>query len=340
MNTPTTHPNTRTVLRVVLGATALLTVLITAFAWPASEVAPRDLPVAVAGPPEAVAGLGQGASALGEDALDLSMKDDRAAVVTAIEDRDAAGGFVLGPDGVEVLTASAGSPAIAQLLAEVAGHLSTANPNAGPVTTTDVVPLPADDPRGLTFNAGALPLVLGGLATGVLGALLLRSRRSGLAAILGVAGAGGLAMAAVLQGWLGALEGSYLANAGVIALGIAAIGLPVLGLHRLLGRPGIPLAAAVFLLLGNPLSGVTSSPYLLPDGWSTLGQLLPPGAVGTALRSTSFFDGAGSGVSLLVLAGWALFGAVLLLVPGRSDAEPEPAREPEREPDVVTAPTA
>jgi hypothetical protein len=328
MNTPSTH-HTRTVMRVVLGATALLTVLITAFAWPASEVAPRDLPVAVAGPPEAVTGLGQGATALGEDALEIAVEDDRAAVVAAIEERDAAGGFVLGPEGVEVLTASAGSPATAQLLTDLASHLAAANPDAGPVTTTDVVPLPADDPRGLTFNSGALPLVLGGLAAGVLAALLLRTRRSGLAAILGIAGAGGLAMAAVLQGWLGALEGSYLANAGVIALGIAALGLPVLGLHRLLGRPGIPLAAAVFLLLGNPLSGVTSSPYLLPDGWSTLGQLLPPGAVGTALRSTSFFDGAGAGVSLLVLAGWALVGAVLLLVPGRRASAEEDPTTPE-----------
>jgi hypothetical protein len=335
MTTTSTH-HSRTVLRLVLGTTALLTVLITAFAWPASEVAPRNLPVAVTGPPEAVAGLGQGATALGEDALDITVENDRAAVVAAIEDRDAAGGFALGPEGVEVLTASAGSPAVAQLLTELAGHLSAANPDAGPVTTTDVVPLPADDPRGLAFNSGALPLVLGGLATGVLAALLLRSRRSGLAAILGIAGAGGLAMAAVLQGWLGALEGSYLANAGVIALGIAAIGLPVLGLHRLLGRAGIPLAAAVFLLLGNPLSGVTSSPYLLPDGWSTLGQLLPPGAVGTALRSTSFFDGAGAGVSLLVLTGWALVGAVLLLLPGRSGA----ASEPQRDADLVTATTA
>ncbi|HET9421633.1 MAG TPA: hypothetical protein VFO49_10885 [Nocardioides sp.] len=325
MTTTSTH-HTHTVLRVVLGATALLTVLICAFAWPASEVAPRDLPVAAAGPPEAVAGLDQGASALGEDALDLAVEDDRAAVVTAIENRDAAGGFVFGPEGVEVLTASAGSPATAQLLNDLAGHLSTANPDAGPVTTTDVVPLPADDPRGLTFNAGAFPLVLGGLAAGVLVALMVRSRRSGLAAVLGIAGGGGLAMAAVLQGWLGALDGSYLANAGVIALGIAAIGLPVLGLHRLLGAPGIPLAAAVFLLLGNPLSGITSSPDLLPGGWSTLGQLLPPGAVGTALRSTSFFDGAGAGVSLLVLAGWALVGTVLLLLPGRTDAaEDQPA---------------
>ena len=106
----------------------------------------------------------------------------------------------------------------------------------------------------------------------------------------------------MLQGWLGALDGSYWANAGVVSLGIAAIGLTLVGLRRTIGMAGLPLGAMTILLLGNPLSGVTSAPELLPTGWSTLGQLLPPGATGTALRSTAFFDGAGAGLPLLVLS--------------------------------------
>ena len=87
---------------------------------------------------------------------------------------------------------------------------------------------------------------------------------------------------------------------------------------------GLGLGAATMLLLGNPLSGLTSAPELLPSGWGTLGQLLPPGATGTALRSVAFFDGAGSGTALLVLTAWLGVDLVLCLVPTRRGL-PEPA---------------
>jgi hypothetical protein len=56
---------------------------------------------------------------------------------------------------------------------------------------------------------------------------------------------------------------------------------------------------------------MTSAPEMLPTGWGTLGQLLPPGAAGTALRSVSFFDGAGAARPLAVLGCWLLAGLLL-----------------------------
>jgi hypothetical protein len=100
-----------------------------------------------------------------------------------------------------------------------------------------------------------------------------------------------------------------------VALSIAATSVAILGLEWLLGRIGLGLGAATMMLLGNPLSGLTSAPEMLPSGWGDLGQLLPPGAAGTALRSVSFFDGAGSSRPLLVLACW-LAGGLLLCVVG------------------------
>jgi hypothetical protein len=50
---------------------------------------------------------------------------------------------------------------------------------------------------------------------------------------------------------------------------------------------------------------------MLPSGWGALGQLLPPGAAGTALRSVSFFDGAGAGRPFVVLSCWLLAGITL-----------------------------
>jgi hypothetical protein len=93
---------------------------------------------------------------------------------------------------------------------------------------------------------------------------------------------------------------------------MAAIALFVLGLHSLAGTAGLGLGAATVLLLGNPLSGLASAPELLPSGWGSLGQLLPPGATGSLLRSVSWFDGAGAGAPLLVLTAWSAVGLALL----------------------------
>jgi hypothetical protein len=71
------------------------------------------------------------------------------------------------------------------------------------------------------------------------------------------------------------------------------------------------------MLIGNPFSGMTSAPEMLPNGWSTLGQWLPPGAAGTLLRSVSFFDGAGGARSLGILAGWVVLGLLLAALGSR-----------------------
>jgi hypothetical protein len=116
----------------------------------------------------------------------------------------------------------------------------------------------------------------------------------------------------VLQPWLGILEGSYLVNSAVVALGIAAVAFPVAGMFAVLGAAGLGLTAATLMLLGNPLSGAATAPEMLPAGWGALGQLMPPGATGTLLRSVAFFDGAAAGGPLTVLAVWTLAGISLL----------------------------
>lgn len=86
-------------------------------------------------------------------------------------------------------------------------------------------------------------------------------------------------------------------------------------MHGLLGLPGLGLTALVMVVLGNPLSGGSSAPQMLPAGWGAFGQWLPPGAGITALRGVAFFDGAGSGMAFAVLGGWLLLGLVLTLLP-------------------------
>jgi hypothetical protein len=321
----TSSNGSRQVLGAVVGLTTLLTLLLVAFAWPSSQLQPRHVPVALVGPAGATqqvgAGLGQ---ALGADAFELDRVGSRDEAVAAIEDRDVYGAIVISADGPEVLTASAGSPAVATILGQVAAQLGAGR--GSPPVLTDVVPLPDDDPRGAVFGAGMFPLVLGGLATAALLSLRVPGRRARVAGVVGVAVSAGLVLTAVLQLLLGALGGSYLANAGVVTMAVGSVALLLVGLRNVFGLPGLGVGAATVLLLGNPLSAVTSAPELLPAGWSMLGQLLPPGAAGSALRSTAFFDGAGSMTPLLVLTGWLVVGLGLSLVRVRPRADDFPAR--------------
>lgn len=305
---PTAEPTSwGHVAGLVVALSAVLAVVVLAFAWPASRSAVHDLPIAVAGPPAAVAQVTRQLEQVRPGAFDVTAVADADAARQAVLDRDVYGAIVVGPDGASVLTASAAGPAVAQGLTELAHGLAGQEAHV-----TDVVPTTADDPRGAGLGSAALPLVLAGIAGGAAIALRVGGNGRRFAAALGLAVAGGAAITAVLQPGLGILAGSYVAVAGVVALGIAAVALPVLGLASLLGPAGIGLGAAVMMLLGNPLSGAATAPEMLPEGWGALGRLLPPGATGTLLRSVAFFDGAGAARPLLILATWAVAGATLI----------------------------
>ena len=68
------------------------------------------------------------------------------------------------------------------------------------------------------------------------------------------------------------------------------------------------------IFIGNPFSAAATAPELLPEPVGGLGQLLPPGAGANLLRSTGFFDGAGAGEHIAVLAVWAVLGLAAALV--------------------------
>src|SRR3954449_4691009 len=288
----------------------LLTVVLTAFAWPAVPPAPGAVRAAVAGPPAATAPVADALAAAEPGALDVRSLADGNAARTAIEGREVYGAVVVEADGPHLRVASAASPVVAQSLRQVAAGLGAASGTTVPVE--DVVPTPASDPRGAGLAAAALPLALGGIITAGLVSRMIRRIPLRVAAALAMATIGGMVTATVLGTWLGSVQSGWWATTGVVALGMAATALVLLGLHSLFREAGLALGAAVIVLLGNPLSGLTSAPELLPSGWGTLGQLLPPGATGTLLRSVSWFDGAGAGTPLLVLSTWCAAGLVLL----------------------------
>ena len=314
-------------IAVVVGLTSVLTLMLAAFAWPAANLAPRDLPIGLVAPDPVATQIEQGLNRGGADAFQITRIADRAGAEQQIRDREIYGAVIVGQQGAEVLTASAAGPAVAQILSQIAISLGQATGQQPQIT--DLVPQPADDLRGAGLAVTALPLVLGGIAAGALLSRVLSSATGRLVGALSLAALAGLAMVALLQFWLGSLGGSYWANAGVLALATAASAVALLGLERLLGAAGLALGAVTLLLLGNPLSALNSAPELLPRGWGELGQLMPPGAAGTALRSVSFFEGAGSGQAFVVLLSWLGVGIVLSLLPQfRRPAKDVPASAP------------
>ncbi|WTJ76881.1 ABC transporter permease [Kitasatospora sp. NBC_01539] len=296
-------PALRRLLTVWVLVPAIAALALWAFAWPAARTAPRDLPVGVAGAPAAVSAMEKQLSAH-QDAFEIHRYPDAAAARQAVEDRAVYGALVAGPAGPELLTASAAGPTVAQMLRTAVAE----GPDGTAVHATDVVPVPAADPRGAVFGAGLLPLVLAGVASGATVTLL---RLRGARAMAGLAGAAvlaGLVGAAIAHSWLGVLTGSWWAEAGVISLTTLAVGSGVAGTAALIGTAGIGVASLVMVLLGNSFAGVTSAPELLPAPVGDLGQQLPPGAAGTLLRSVSYFGGAGAGGPLFTLALWAGLG--------------------------------
>ena len=289
------RPRAAAILLVPLAVALVLTL----FAWPNARLEPRDLPLGVAGPPAAAQALEE---RLGEraGAFDLQRFGGEAAARDAIEDREVYGAFVATPSGPKVLTASAASPMVAQLMTH-------AVPAGTPVE--DVV---AASPRGGALASSVLPLVIAGILCGVAGSLLASTAlgRAGLIAAGSVLS--GLVATGIVQGWLDVVEGDWVANAAGLSLTVLAIAAAVAGLKAWLGEAGVGLAALTMILIGNPFSGVATAPELLPQPAGGLGQLLPPGAGGNLLRSTGFFDGAAAGGHVAVLALWAAAGLALL----------------------------
>ncbi|HEX2143232.1 MAG TPA: hypothetical protein VHG10_01870 [Glycomyces sp.] len=139
------------------------------------------------------------------------------------------------------------------------------------------------------------------------------SGRQVAAAVLAPLGVGAV-VASILLYVLESLEGDFWAIAGVLALVMAATAWSILGLVKLLGRAGLAVGAVTVMLVGNPLSGMTSAPELLPAPWGEFGQFLTPGAGGTLLRSTAYFDGNGADAAVWTLAAWLVAGIVLFTI--------------------------
>lgn len=311
----------RTIVLTVLGVTALLAVMLIAFALPSANVGANHVPVGVVGASVQVEALKAKA-----DGLELTTYADAASARTAILERDEYGAIVLNPDGsVDTLVASAASTSVAAMVEQLGSSVATAN--GATANVTDVRSFPADDPRGAGLAAGALPLALGGWIGAVVIMLIIHTPGRRMIAVAAFAVVGGLGITATLKYGIGTIDDNFLLTSLGAMLGIAATAATVLGLRTLLGGIGLGVAGVLLMLLGNPLSGLTSAPEMLPSPWGSIGQLLPPGATGSLIRDLAFFDGHGTLQPIVVLLCWLVGGVVLYAAGVFKD---RPFTDPER----------
>src|SRR5262245_19753312 len=234
---------------IAVGVVLLQALLMSWFAWPAKNTAPRDVPVVVAGPPAATAALAGTLSS--EGAFKVTTVPDAASADVALRDRTAYAAFLPGPDGVALHVASAASPTVALLFTQAAQQLG----KGAAVPVVDVVGPPAGDPRGAGFTSGFLPLLLTSIAAGIALLFVVRSHAIRLVGVLLFAVLAGLGASAVMHS-LGLMADSYWAAAIAIALLTLAVSATVSGLGALLGGAGIGLGVLLVFLLGNPISGL------------------------------------------------------------------------------------
>lgn len=304
------------VVGVVLGLAAIVTLMLLSFLGPAVNSGAKDLPLAVSGSDHAVSQLTQSMEHNKPGAFKIKHVDD---AEQAVRDREAIGGIALGQSTAgangtlvptaEVITATGAGTTYLQVMDGLAQALTA---QGAQVTTTDVAPPASGDAHGTAFATLALPMAFGGmisavvLSTQVHGGRTRRFLASGAFSIIT-----GFILGAVMRFGFDVVDGSYWEVVGTLSLAIAGVSMFVLGMESKFGYVGLGIGAVFVMFLSNPLSGMQTGPEWLPSPWGVIGQFLPLGAAGSALRSVGFFDGAGWAPHGIVLACWASLGIAL-----------------------------
>jgi hypothetical protein len=316
------HPPWRQLLVITVALPVVIALAVLAFAWPAAHISPRELPIGLVGSAAAEESVMAGLDRAEPGAFEMKLYADPAAARAAIQDRQVYGALLLSPGGVSVLTASAASPSVATIVTtvgdQVAQKVAAADPSGttGLPSTTDVVPISPGDPHGSVISSALLPLSICSIIMAAVIALLLNFKPAWrqLIALTSVSATAGLGAFLIAQTWLGTLPHLPLATWAALALTILAMSSTAAGLIALIGSPGLGVGAALMVFVGNPFSGSTSAPELLPRPIDLIGQWLPPGAGANLVRSTAYFDGNHAGAYLAVLLAWTAFGVAAIVI--------------------------
>jgi hypothetical protein len=274
---------------------------------------PHDIPVGLVGPAPAVQ---QTTSAFGANvpgAFQFTTYSSEQDARAALDDRSVDGVLVLG-SGTLIVAAAEGDGATGVITAAFTNAFK-AQGNALTVETVHL--FPTGDAHGLILFFVVVATLISTLASQAIlfagGEVLGLGLRLGFIAAYGVlVGLTAMGMATWISGGYG---DGFWAAAGLVALASMALGAMVGGLARLLGPPGIGLAALV-MLLSLVSSGGPVGSQLLPDFYRALAPWTIAAQVYSALRGALFFGGAALAGPMAVLAAWLVVGLALILLGG------------------------
>ena len=298
---------------------ASLGVLVLVFALVSSNVAanhspkPHSLPIGIVGTPAVAGAAGAQLARAAPGAFEVHAYRSLATARTAVLHRSVYGAFQPVPLPV-LLVADAASPPVAVLLQRTFGTVASRSGRA--LAVHDLVPLPSSDSTGATTTSAVFSLIIAGLLGTTIIFTLTRHRPEQVRILVTVTlGVGaGLITALVTSVLVGAFPDHFFQVWGVATLFVLAIGLPIAAFQVIFGIPGTAIGAILFLVIGNPASGGSSAPELLPGFWRALSQILPPGAAVTSMRDVVYFNGHGSSHALIVLAVYAVLGAAVAMI--------------------------
>jgi hypothetical protein len=224
---------------------------------------------------------------------------------------------VIEPVGADTLiTASAGGSSISSALESVFTQVD--NAQGRQFTVRDEIPVGVHDNRGLSGFYLSVGWVVGGyLLAAAIGLFIgaptsLRQAATHVGVLFGYAVISGALGALITTHVLGTFAGHWfplwLLGTGVV-FGTAVF---TLGLRAAIGVLAVPLAIAVFVILGNPSAGGAFGSNVIPTFYAAIGRWITPGAGTEGVRSIVYFDDVGAGAPALTLALYALLGLALL----------------------------
>jgi hypothetical protein len=253
--------------------------------------------------------------------LKVSRYSSEAAVRSAIDHREIDGAFLTGPEGGTLIVVPASSSAGAAALGTAFGAAAAALRQK--LTVVQVHRLPAGDGSGNVSFLVVMALIVGGYLASTIGMVFGGSaswkRRLASLALASVLGA---LLTDVFAGpVLHAVPTSkFLVLWGLFMLVMTAVAYATAGLQTVLGPVGTLLVVVLFIVFGAPASGGSVPSAYLPGLWRTFGPYLPAGAGTTAVRNTLYFDGNAITGSLLILSGYLVAGALVVIVVRRRRA--------------------
>lgn len=295
----------------VIGGLLLLIALLGLIGTAIRDPRPHDIPVGLVGPAPAVQQISTAFGTNAPGAFQFTAYGSEEDARAALDSRTVDGVLVLGGQPRLIVAGAAGDAATGVITAALTNVFK---PQGVTLAVEVVHPFAAGDAHGLILFFVVVAVIVASLVTQAL--LLGIAPDAGLGTRLTVA-----LVFAVLSGftamgtaaWIAGDYGSgFWTAVGFVTLAALAVGTVVAAFARLLGPPGLGLAALFVVLLDLVSSGGPVGSQLLPDFYRALAPWMPAGQLYSALRGALYFDGAGLGGPLLVLSGWIVGGLVLM----------------------------